>query len=1658
MNKTGDAMPENHVAPLETNPTVTLKVNADACSLLAEWVAIEVPVGYLEKDLFYAVELYRGTDRIAFGGPTDNSLQMLFTGIKFKGEHVFRATVQAIVAKAGPRVECGPLQFGEVKVKDGKDISVPRVTGVFASTLDDESSRLLLSVRWDATESEQAIAYSVKVVGKNSKLDAKPANNITVNLATFSDEESGIVAGEKYTVHVSAYSAETAGVESEGFEFIAGEDPNSEEDEYDAHFNANSGTAGDPINMGTGSFSYQHTDLQISGTPPFVFQTFYFSPDAVKSKYPAGKDDPAPDTLQVLGNGWSHTFMTFLRETDTRVVVYWGAGGKSRYKPLAPSLDGTRYSMKGVYDGSTLFYERKTARYILTTHAQQQYIFDDSGRLLQILSIEKNVIRLDYLDGRLHKVLKVTSADEKANDCFEFAYEGGRLKSVTDNFGRTIRYDVSNGNLASYTDPAGGSRLFTYHDRSLMKTASDQNGDVFIYNEYENERVVFQQDANAYALRKTDRYGLSIEYRKTGKAMTAAVTDNVGNSITYVSDSRGNLLSREVLLSETTSSYRSFKYDGFNNVTRETEYEGSRARTTEGKVTRHSYDGNLNRLTSCFVSPEGTIIDAGKFRYDRANQKIEETDHLGITTRYCFNANHELVGIDFPLGQTETLEYKTGIVKGLVERFTDRLGNSFHFTYERDLLISAIDPYGRVTRISAYLYGLPQRQQVLDQKDVLLQTTLNEYNLMGEKLSESVLYGKQPATKAFTTKFTLDALGQVKEMKTPGGHTTRYAYNPNMKLVKITFPAVNGVTSAFSLEYDRNDNVVLTNSGEGVTEERFAYDALNRCIGRTDGNGNSYQFEYQMDSAAGKPFTTTRRTVFPPLGNKTFSEAIVSDMFGRAVEAIDRDGQVTRIVYSSAEGRLKVVTLDPPAVLGDPKTQYRSEERFDELGRLIESTDREGNKTTTSYTVASTGPNNPHVGVVTESDPLKIETILHFDSDEQVLFARMAQEEGSYTYDALGRLTASEQRIRDGEQVRIAHTYSFDEGLSCLKVETTTAGNAILSASCFNGLNQLVKQKNGLGTITERRYDEKGQLSELLIGGGHKITYTYDTAGRNTRITFSDQSYLTNTYDGSGNCLETTQFNGGIETSKQARSFDAWNRQERLTDLKGGRATYQYNTAGQLTRLTYPALPGDSGGVAVDYTYDNLQRMVKVSDWKQRVTEYAYSPDGALLKATFSNRVISNYSFDKAQRLTGVKTSREGLIIFSTQWTLDGSGNPAKSRSLLPLAPAAETGSTQFKYDVANQLTDAGGVKIAYDVNGNPVSLPEAGNLRFNDLNLLTQCGSNEYAYDAQGVRASSKINGKLRRYWNSFNAYRAPYLSMLDPSESGIRGRDTGMAVNVAMPTGPQLDPLNQVLQITDESNKLEKRFVYGLGLIAEETAAGDYLVYHFDERGSTVAMSDQQGNVVNRFAYGVYGALTNQHGERSTPFLYNGQQGVLTDGNDLYSMCSRFYRPSNMRFLQQDFLLGNPFSSQSLNRYAYVGGNPIGYVDPLGLDRESRQGGGGSDWWKSDWLKYFFVVAGTAAAAYFLYRYKKAASLRRLALRKFHDAQLNMDLAVAAGKFVGLSVNHWGEERTRWAMNADKAATSQKWWLTGAGFAGGVAGTGVGLLIYPFFQQKDA
>lgn len=106
---------------------------------------------------------------------------------------------------------------------------------------------------------------------------------------------------------------------------------------------------------------------------------------------------------------------------------------------------------------------------------------------------------------------------------------------------------------------------------------------------------------------------------------------------------------------------------------------------------------------------------------------------------------------------------------------------------------------------------------------------------------------------------------------------------------------------------------------------------------------------------------------------------------------------------------------------------------------------------------------------------------------------------------------------------------------------------------------------------------------------------------------------------------------------------------------------------------------------------------------------------------------------------------------------------------------------------------------------------------------------------------------------------------------------------------------------------------------------------------------MTDEQGKITDTYTYDTYGEQLEHVGESTQPFQYNGRDGVQTDPNGLYQMRARYYNPEIKRFVNRDVLTGSINDGLTMNRYAYVNGNPVSYVDPFGLSAD------GATWWQT-------------------------------------------------------------------------------------------------------------
>ena len=109
-------------------------------------------------------------------------------------------------------------------------------------------------------------------------------------------------------------------------------------------------------------------------------------------------------------------------------------------------------------------------------------------------------------------------------------------------------------------------------------------------------------------------------------------------------------------------------------------------------------------------------------------------------------------------------------------------------------------------------------------------------------------------------------------------------------------------------------------------------------------------------------------------------------------------------------------------------------------------------------------------------------------------------------------------------------------------------------------------------------------------------------------------------------------------------------------------------------------------------------------------------------------------------------------------------------------------------------------------------------------------------------------------------------------------------------------------------------------------------------DGRGNVVALTDNTGKVVDRYAYDIWGMPTTISEQVPQPLLYggyvydrelSGPGDVTATGQPVgwYWLSVRHYDPSLKRFLQPD-----PSEQEGTMSYVYAGDDPLDATDPSG------------------------------------------------------------------------------------------------------------------------------
>jgi RHS repeat-associated protein len=985
------------------------------------------------------------------------------------------------------------------------------------------------------------------------------------------------------------------------------------------------------------------------------------------------------------------------------------------------------------------------------------------------------------------------------------------------------------------------------------------------------------------------------------------------NKNTYLFDSSGRLLTISDLNGNQISLTHSTRLD--------------RITDTAGRQIDFIYSGG--RL-SAIASPlkSGNTVS---FQYDGAGNLTGLIDPRGKTWGFIYDGSHRiLTQVD---AKGVTLLTNTYDGSGRVAQQQDGGGNLTSFEYN-------VDSSGTRTKITPpsgntiwHYYDLAYNlTQVIDGEGHQAQFSSDSQGRLFGAMDKSssgrqIVYdaGGNPTMAVDGTgamaRFAFNAQNRPTSVTDPLNHTTLFGYdvngnvtdawNANGNHMTVTV-GPNGLPGAISDFLGQKWNTSYNGSGLPQTmtdpngaQTGFTFDAGGRLtnlqlpvagvsfqttydeggnvLTRTDPLGRVSALTYDNNNA----LTTV---TFVPTGAVT---TYTYDWAGRPKSVTNALGGVTTYTYD-ADGNL-LTSTDPDGVTVN--RQYDKSNRLtalvDPLGhRVFYGYDAAGNLTSISNELGNTWTTTFDAeGRPTQTtDPLGNTFRSSYDAAGRLKrLTDPLNYSQTYEYDAAGRVVSTTQP--DGGVVGYVHDANGRP-----RVVTDPSGHFWQFAYDLAG--RLASETDPNAKTASYAYDGLGRVISETLRDGKVLTYTYDLGSRLTRVTLPGPVIINYAYDAAGNLTGITDPSGTT-----TMTYDLLGRRLTRTDPNGKTMAFSYTPAGRLKTLTYP------GGWVATYSYDTVGRLADIADWKGNHTTFQYDSVNRVTQVNLPNGTRTIYTYDGAGRVATLENRKsDDTVLDGYAYTYTSTGQIASVLRTEPVAGAPTASRSSYSFDSVNRLLKAKvndtTTTYAFDDRGNLLSKTSGGattTYAYDVLNRLVSVadGTNTttYTYDGSGNRLSKTYNGSTTRY---------------------VREGGTTYCT-------------------LDGSGNVQSYNLYAGSLLYSLDGAGTRQVYHGDERGSVVAITDASQNLVQSYAYDPYGKVIGGSGSLPNAFRYVGAHGVLSDEDGLYHMQARYYDPEVRRFIHEDPL----GLSAGLNLFEYTGGDPINNMDPSGTDfKITREG----------------------------------------------------------------------------------------------------------------------
>ncbi|MGW4458869.1 LamG-like jellyroll fold domain-containing protein [Streptomyces albidoflavus] len=878
-----------------------------------------------------------------------------------------------------------------------------------------------------------------------------------------------------------------------------------------------------------------------------------------------------------------------------------------------------------------------------------------------------------------------------------------------------------------------------------------------------------------------------------------------------------------------------------------------------------------------------TVTDPGKktssTSYDalRGQRVISRTDATGAVTSYGYDHAGAQHSVTDPNGHTTVTGHdaRGNTVSTTTCRDADSCWTSYRAYHlnpddpldpRNDKLLSFSDQRSRDHKDDRYRLsysydarGLPTDATRADGSRTTTAYTTGTEEAVGGGAVPPGLVATQESPEGGTTSYRYHSSGDLAEVVSPSGLTTRYTYDGvgrKISETQVSDTHPDGVTTSYA--YDAASHVVTERGAK--TENTVTKEAHRAEISRSyDEDGRLLQEtvrdlegeDAERVTAYGYDAHGLNNKVTDPAGRTTRHQF---DAFGRVRETTDPAGNRTSYAYTSrgelAETKLHDWTGDPIGTTRDLVTESRA---YDPAGRLASTTDAMG--ATTEYRYFDDGLTaKVSARQVVQADGSRRDVTLEENTYDPAghlthQVTGGGKTERRFTVDALGRTTRTVLDPEGLDRVT-ALTYDAEDRLTQQREKITDDSELTHSWEYDAAGNPLRRSvTDGTSThITTATYDQRGLLLSSVTPRGnepgaaaadHTSTYVYDELGRLVRECAPEIA---------------TEENG--EAAKAARptiltGYNAYGEPTESRDPQGHVTHTAYDQAGQPVAVESPSYTRPDGETIEATTrtaYTPLGLPQSVTDPLGRVTRYGYDQFGNLSTLTepAADPVAALLAEDGAGLLNGPASDTGGGVHRFT-WTPTGlqlsatDPNGARTEATYDELGRRLTGTTVERFPEPQALTS----RYTWDDAGNPTksSTPAgrvttaAHNAAGDTVSVTTPAGTTTYTHDGLG-RTTSTTDATGRKSTTAFDALGNPTTVA-----------DFGTGDKAARTTSASYDADgNQVTATSATGARTE--FVYdALGRLTKqrEPVDADRAItseFGYDAAGRRTRMTDGRGN----------------------------------------------------------------------------------------------------------------------------------------------------------------------------------------------------------------------